>query len=102
MTLLCLFHLPISIKYGRHSVADAALVSKGAHEFEALTEYIHKNLDKDLSLAALSKQACLSAGYLARRFKTVMGVSPLKYVLMVRMERAREMLAVEKRASVRS
>lgn len=78
--------------------ADAALVSKGAHEFEALTEYIHKNLDKDLSLAALSKQACLSAGYLARRFKTVMGVSPLKYVLMARMERAREMLAVEKKS----
>ena len=78
--------------------ANATLVSKRTHEFEALTEYIHKNLDKDLSLAALSKRACLSAGYLARRFKTVMGVSHLKYVLMVRMERAKELLSSGKKS----
>jgi AraC family transcriptional regulator len=55
-------------------------------------EYIEAHLDGDLSLDAMAREAQLSPLYLARAFKAAIGQSPHQYVLVRRVERAKELL----------
>jgi AraC family transcriptional regulator len=57
-----------------------------------LVEFIEENLDSDLSLHAMAQQVEISPLYLARAFKSAVGQSPHQYVLVRRIERARELL----------
>jgi len=60
---------------------------------QASVNYIHNNYERDISIADISKYVFLSAGYFTRAFKEEMGTSPLSYLLKVRIDRAKEMLA---------
>jgi len=62
-------------------------------EISRVINYINDNLSRELSLSELAAVACLSANYFVRKFSTKVGVSPLKYVAMARMERAKSLLA---------
>jgi AraC family transcriptional regulator len=55
-------------------------------------EYIHDNLDRDLSIAELAGVACLSSFHFARMFKEVTGSSPHRYVSVQRLDRAKRRL----------
>jgi AraC family transcriptional regulator len=57
-----------------------------------LVEYIEENLENDLSLHALAAEVEISPLYLARAFRAAIGQSPHQYVLVRRIERARELL----------
>lgn len=57
-----------------------------------LIEFVEENLDRDLSLEAMAHEVGISALYLPRAFKAVIGQSPHRYVLARRIERARELL----------
>lgn len=57
-----------------------------------LREFIERNLDKDLSLAAMAAEIYISPLYLPRAFKAAFGQSPHQYVLARRIERAKELL----------
>jgi AraC family transcriptional regulator len=57
-----------------------------------LIEYIESNLQDHLTLDAMAAQVCISPLYLARAFKGAIGQSPHQYVLMRRIERAKELL----------
>lgn len=57
-----------------------------------LVDYIEENLEGDLSLHALAAEVEISPLYLARAFRAAIGQSPHQYVLMRRIERARELL----------
>lgn len=60
---------------------------------ELLGDYIMKNLScHDLSLSDLSREAHLSTGYLSRLFKQEFGVSFVRYLLCVRIEKAKELM----------
>ncbi len=76
----------------------AVLAVKPKGEFDELARYINEHLKEDLSLEVLAKRVCLSPGYFARRFKAAMGVSPSKYVSMVRLEKAKAALAESERS----
>jgi len=55
--------------------------------------YIHNNFERDISLGDIAKFVFLSPSYFTRAFKEEMGISPISYLLKVRVERAKELLA---------
>ena len=55
-------------------------------------DYIHADLDRDLSLEVMAKQIGMSRSYFADRFKQAMGVAPHQYVIQQRIERAKRLL----------
>ena len=57
-----------------------------------ICEYIHSNLDQNISLEALAEMAGLSTHHFARAFKQTVGMPPHGYVLQRRIEHAQQML----------
>ncbi len=55
--------------------------------------YINNNFERDISLGDIAKFVFLSSSYFIRAFKEEMGISPINYLLKVRVERAKELLA---------
>ena len=58
-----------------------------------VTEYIERNLDKELTLAELAAVVCMSRWHFARLFKCSTGVPPHRFVIRQRIARARGVLA---------
>ena len=54
--------------------------------------YIHNNFERDISLGDIAKFVFLSPSYFARAFKEETGISPISYLLKVRIDRAKELL----------
>lgn len=54
--------------------------------------YIKNNYERDIALADIAKFVFLSPSYFTRAFKEEMGISPINYLLQVRVERAKELL----------
>lgn len=59
---------------------------------QAALNHIHLNLKGDLSLPELARRAGVSVAYFRRMFEEASGVSPHRYVLAARLERARKLL----------
>lgn len=59
---------------------------------QASVAYIHNNFERDISLGDISRFVFLSSSYFTRAFKEEMGISPINYLLTMRVERARELL----------
>ena len=55
-------------------------------------KYIHKHFERNLSLGDMAKYVFLSPGYFTHAFKEETGVSPIQYLLKIRVERACELL----------
>ena len=55
--------------------------------------YIHNNFEREISLGDIAKFVFLSPSYFARVFKEEAGLSPISYLLKIRIERAKELLA---------
>jgi AraC-like DNA-binding protein len=51
--------------------------------------YINTHLQEPLSLAKLAGIACMSPSYFFKRFKRRFSLSPMKYILRLRIERAK-------------
>lgn len=67
----------------------------GERAFQRVHAYMVLHLGEDISLAALAAAACISRFHFARLFRARTGFSPMAYVMHLRLERAREMLARE-------
>ncbi len=63
-------------------------------QLKEVIEYIHAYLGKELSLTELATQLNLSTFHFARLFKKSLGLSPHKYVLQNRIERAKKLITV--------
>lgn len=61
-------------------------------------DYIHDNLEEDLSVATLAAVAHLSSSQFAHLFKASTGLSPHQYVIAQRVERARRFIRDESRS----
>ena len=55
-------------------------------------EYMRASLSADLTLAELAEQSGLSQPHFARAFRTAVGMPPHRYLIMLRIEKARELL----------
>jgi AraC family transcriptional regulator len=57
-----------------------------------VTEYIHEHLDRDIKLADLSQLLGISQFHFSYLFKQAIGTSPYQYLLLQRIERAKQLL----------
>ena len=69
-------------------------------QLKEVIEYIHAHLGSELSLTELATQLNLSTFHFARLFKKSLGLSPHKYVLQNRLERAKRLIAVASQVSL--
>ena len=61
-------------------------------QFLAVQEYIHANMQRNITLADLAKAVKLHPTYFSDRFKNVVGIRPLDYLARRRIERAQYLL----------
>lgn len=73
-----------------HNEAIGARLSR--QQLRLTLEYIREHLAEEVSLATLADQAGLSPYHFCRVFKQTTGLSPHRYLISQRVERAREML----------
>jgi AraC-like DNA-binding protein len=59
---------------------------------EIAENYIHTNFERNISLGDIAKYVFLSPSYFTRAFKEETGMSPINYLIKVRINRARELL----------
>ena len=62
---------------------------------EKATLYIRRHIDRDIGLEELAGCSCLSKDHFIRLFKQEMGMTPLKYIHLKKMERAQLLLVTE-------
>jgi AraC family transcriptional regulator len=62
------------------------------HKLRCVTGYIEENLCNRLTLAAMAKVVSLSPGHFAHAFREATGVAPHRYVLELRVARAKALL----------
>lgn len=71
---------------------DPGLPKLSPHRLRRIEQYINDNLRNRLTLAAMAAVVALSPGHFAHAFRHATGVSPHRYVLSRRVERAKELL----------
>jgi AraC family transcriptional regulator len=64
-----------------------------SNQLQQAIDYIHTNLDRDLSLSQIAQLINISPTYFASLFKRATGTSPHQYVIQQRVERAKLMLS---------
>ncbi|HEX7273394.1 MAG TPA: AraC family transcriptional regulator [Casimicrobiaceae bacterium] len=62
------------------------------HKLERATDYINDNLREDLTLETISRTLSMSPYHFAHVFKQTVGLTPHRYVVERRMERAKSLL----------
>lgn len=78
---------------GAHRVEPAGHdIPLAPRRLKQVVEYVHGNLQADLSINALSRLARMSAFQFARQFKAAIGIPPHQYVLEKRVELALQLL----------
>src|SRR4029079_15474255 len=82
------FHKP-STETSKHT----SLLS--GRQMARIREFVDANIDSDTRLDQLAELCGRSTEYFVRLFKATSGVSPYQYVLNLRIERARALLADE-------
>ena len=70
------------------------------HRLKRVLDYIADNLETDISLWDLAAIASMSPHYFSELFKQSVGRSPHRYVLLQRIERAKELLRDPKRSII--
>lgn len=70
------------------NVSEAVLDSR----FEAVLRYIDEHLSEEIRLSDLSQLVFLNPNYFIRCFKNRIGMSPMEYILMTRVNRAKHYL----------
>lgn len=74
----------------QRSIGDNAAISQ--HKLRWIIDYIHDNLERDLSLQELAAIAQLSQYHFCRVFRQEIGLSPHQYVIQQRIEKAKKLL----------
>jgi AraC family transcriptional regulator len=70
------------------------------YKLQQTIDYIQANLDRKLSLEAIAQNLNMSVYHFCDLFKQSVGISPYKYVLQQRVERAKQLLKDEESAIV--
>jgi AraC family transcriptional regulator len=73
-------------------VADEPSSKLARHRLRQVTDYVNKNLRNDLSLEKISEALCMSPCHFAHLFKRTTGLTPHRYVIDCRIEKAKSLL----------
>jgi YesN/AraC family two-component response regulator len=74
--------------------------ARATRQFLSVQEFIHSRMHEPILLTNLAATARLNPTYFSDRFKKLVGIRPLEYVMLRRMERAQYLLLTS-RASVK-
>jgi AraC family transcriptional regulator len=92
-TLACDLTIRLLTDYTRSSVATTWPRAKlSPHKLRRAIEFIDDNLRNHLTLTAIADEVALSPGHFAHAFRQATGVTPHRYVLERRVERAKTLL----------
>ncbi len=80
----------------QHCLEEEAVPTTTLNQFQDVLDYINQHFDEDISSENLSKRFGYSEAYFCRQFKTVTGLSPMIYIRILRLEKARELLKKER------
>jgi AraC family transcriptional regulator len=81
----------VSVHYAEMDISvDRAYLSNA--QKRRVVEYISENLDRDITIIGLASLTGLSASHFSRSFKKEFGISPQRYVMAHRIDRAKMML----------
>lgn len=61
-------------------------------EIDRAIEYLHSNLDKKITINEIAKIAHMSSSHFSRIFKKEIGISPMDYLIQIRMDRVKKLL----------
>lgn len=61
-------------------------------KIRAVQAFLEENLDRDVDLRAIAQEAALSPYYLTRQFTAQVGVPPYRYLIGLRIDRAKALL----------
>ncbi len=70
------------------------MISAQTPKIDRMLTYINEHLNEDLTLTELSAEFGMSYYHLCRFFKLSIGMTPHKYLVQKRVERAKQLLAV--------
>jgi len=92
----------LAVQIVRRHVNPSALTLNPANglsrkRLERVRDYIEIHLEDRLTLADLAEVACLSPYHFSRSFKQAVGVGPQRYVMRLRLERAKMLMRRTKR-----
>jgi transcriptional regulator GlxA family with amidase domain len=82
----------LSPTYANHSDS-----SPSCGRFADLVAWMVRNLQADLSVDALARQACMCPGHFSRAFKSVFGTPPSEFVENLRLNEAKRRLATRRK-----
>ena len=71
---------------------DAGAGRLPAHKVRRAVEYMSERLQEELSLESIANELSMSAFHFAHLFKRTTGLSPYRYVIELRLERAKHLL----------
>lgn len=76
----------------RHCLAEEASEIMSQNQLQDVLDYINLHFCENISSADLARKFNYSEGYFCRHFKIVTGLSPMTYIRILRLEKARELL----------
>lgn len=79
--------------YSRHLSEAPAGASMSGHKLRRVTTFVEQNLAEDLSVQSLAAIAGMSEFHFAHAFRACTGISPHRYVLRCRIEKAKSLLS---------
>lgn len=89
----CLFKI-FSIILSKNSVEDTKIgLSRKEIQVKQIIEYLNANFTSpDISISTVARHFYFNQSYLTRIFKESTGISPIRYIIVLRMRRAVELL----------
>lgn len=81
-------------------IDETGTVTLCPNDFQEIIHYISNNYCKDISTASISSKFGYNESYFCRRFKDITGLKPLKYIKILRLEKAKHLLKSSERSII--
>lgn len=75
-----------------NKISQSPLESLSRDKVDRVIDYMHAHLSEDLTLPQLAEVAGVSRSYFARLFHQTIGVPPARYLMSLRVEKAKDLL----------
>lgn len=93
MKLLILLHRELNEDIANLNSKEFSFKSREKKSLvESISKYLNENYTDDISLYTLSKNMYLSPVYISKIFKEITGDSPINYLILIRLSKAKELL----------
>jgi AraC family transcriptional regulator len=86
--------------YAKLGIGGVRNLGPNRQQLRRSLEFIHNNAHKELTLGDVAAIANMSKFYFAKSFRSVMGIPPHRYIVKLRMEKARKLLLTEESMSI--